>query len=176
MSPSAPRIYGMRRAWTADRIAGREMRAAGLHESTPLGATDRLLRHAERTARGCERSPRPALHLAILTCMDSRIDPAGLFGLAPGDAQILRNAGGAATDDVIKSVRLTQENFGVRDVVVVQHRGCVALDDPADPRRSVARALAAISRAPGLTVNARGFVLDIPSGTLTEVHPRLTTT
>lgn len=176
MSPSAPRIYGMRRAWTADRIAGREMRAAGLHQSTPLGATDRLLLHAEGTARGCERSPRPALHLAILTCMDSRIDPAGLFGLALGDAQILRNAGGAATEDVIASVRLTQENFGVRDVVVVQHRGCVALDDPADPRRSVARALAALSRAPGLTVNARGFVLDIPSGRLTEVHPRLITT
>jgi hypothetical protein len=52
--------------------------------------------------------------------VDSRIDPAGLFGLAPGDAQILRNAGGEATDDVIDSVRLTQENFGVGDVMVVQ--------------------------------------------------------
>lgn len=167
--------YGMRRTWTPDRIAGREMRSAGLDRSTPLGATDRLVQHAERTSRGLERSPRPALHLAILTCMDSRIDPAGLFGLAPGDAQILRNAGGAATDDVINSVRLTQENFGVRDVLVVQHRGCVAVDDPADPRRSVARALAALSRAPGLTINARGFVLDLPSGKLAEVHPRLLT-
>jgi carbonic anhydrase len=62
--------------------------------------------------------------LAIVTCMDSRIEPLGLFGLAPGDAKILRNAGGRVTDDVLRTLVLAVYLLGVTRVVVMPHTRC----------------------------------------------------
>jgi carbonic anhydrase len=67
---------------------------------------------------------RPRLRTAILTCMDARIDPAILFGLKPGEAHILRNAGARATPDVLRSLAVSQAMLGTREVLVLAHTEC----------------------------------------------------
>ena len=75
----------------------------------------------------------PARHLAVVACMDARLDTYGTLGLANGEAHIIRNAGGIVTDDVIRSLCLSQRLLGTREVVLVHHTGCglqtVAEDD-----------------------------------------------
>ena len=68
--------------------------------------------------------PQAAKGLAVLTCMDSRIDPLGMLGLAPGDAKILRNAGARVTDDVLRTLVLAHYLLGVERVMVVAHTNC----------------------------------------------------
>jgi carbonic anhydrase len=67
---------------------------------------------------------RPARKLAVVTCMDARIDPARLLGLEPGDAHVLRNAGGAVTADVRRSLVISQRLLGTQDILVIRHTGC----------------------------------------------------
>ncbi|MEU4535836.1 carbonic anhydrase [Streptosporangium sp. NPDC023825] len=67
---------------------------------------------------------RAARGLALVTCMDSRIDPLGLFGLKPGDAKILRNAGARVTDDVLRTLVLAVDLLGVERVLVMPHTDC----------------------------------------------------
>ncbi len=67
---------------------------------------------------------RAARGLAVLTCMDSRIDPLGMLGLVPGDAKILRNAGARVTDDVLRTLVLASHLLGVDRVMVVEHTDC----------------------------------------------------
>lgn len=62
--------------------------------------------------------------LAIVTCIDSRIDPLAVFGLEPGDAKILRNAGARVTDDVLRTLALATAALGVKRIAVVQHTDC----------------------------------------------------
>ena len=69
-------------------------------------------------------SPRAATGLGIVTCMDSRIEPLTMLGLEPGDAKILRNAGGRVTPDVLRSLVLATASLGVTHVAVVHHTGC----------------------------------------------------
>jgi carbonic anhydrase len=69
-------------------------------------------------------SAQPSRRLAIVTCMDCRIDPLSGFGIAVGEAHVLRNAGGAVTDDVIRSLAISQRKLGTREVMVVRHTGC----------------------------------------------------
>lgn len=71
-----------------------------------------------------ELEPRAAKGLGVLTCMDSRIDPLGMLGLAPGDAKILRNAGARVTDDVLRTLVLADHLLGVDRVMVVAHTNC----------------------------------------------------
>ncbi len=71
-----------------------------------------------------ELEPRAARGLGVLTCMDSRIDPLALLGLAPGDAKILRNAGARVTDDVLRTLVLAAHLLGVDRVMVVAHSSC----------------------------------------------------
>lgn len=66
----------------------------------------------------------PAWRLAVVTCMDARIDPARLLGLEPGDAHVLRNAGGAITADVRRSLVISQRLLGTREIKVIRHTGC----------------------------------------------------
>lgn len=79
--------------------------------------------------------------LAVVTCIDSRIDPLAVFGLDPGDAKILRNAGARVTDDVLRSLALAVASLGVTRIAVVHHTDCKmasATDD--ELREAVARA------------------------------------
>jgi carbonic anhydrase len=67
---------------------------------------------------------RPARRLAVVTCMDTRVDPRAVFGLALGEAHLLRNAGGRVTDDVLRSLALSSGILGVDTVVLMQHTQC----------------------------------------------------
>ena len=67
---------------------------------------------------------RPSLRLAIVTCMDSRLDVFAALGLENGQAHILRNAGGVITDDVIRSLAVSQRRLGTREVMLIQHTDC----------------------------------------------------
>lgn len=67
---------------------------------------------------------RPRRGVVILTCMDARIQPERFLGLAPGDAQVIRNAGGRVTEDVIRSIAISLECFGANQVVVIHHTDC----------------------------------------------------
>jgi len=136
----------------------------------------------------------PALHTTILTCMDSRIDVFALFGLALGEVHVLRNAGGVVTDDVVRSLTISQRKLGTRDVLLVQHTGCglaMFTDEEfaeelaedvgmrpqwrtfafADPAVNVRRGMARLRHDPFLLPGTvvRGFVLDIEEFTLEEV-------
>jgi carbonic anhydrase len=66
----------------------------------------------------------PARHFAILTCMDARLDPAKYAGLAEGDAHVIRNAGGRATDDAIRSLVISHKLLGTREWFVIHHTNC----------------------------------------------------
>jgi carbonic anhydrase len=76
-------------------------------------------RHGHR-----ELATAPLLHLAVLTCMDSRLDLFGALGLNLGDAHLIRNAGGLATDDAVRSLLLSQRLLGTRSVMVIHHTRC----------------------------------------------------
>ena len=69
---------------------------------------------------------RPKTRVAIVTCMDSRLHVAQALGLALGDAHILRNAGGRVTDDMIRSLVISQQQMGTREIVVLHHTDCGA--------------------------------------------------
>src|SRR3954462_10278505 len=66
----------------------------------------------------------PARHFAILTCMDARLDPAGYAGLSEGDAHVIRNAGGRASDDAIRSLVISYKLLGTREWFVIHHTDC----------------------------------------------------
>lgn len=141
-------------------------------------------------------SVRPALRLAVVSCMDSRIDLFEVLGLRNGEAHIIRNAGGVVTDDVVRSLLLSQRALGTERVLLVHHTDCglhkvdeeefgreveaevgrplpfalEAFDDlDDDVRRSIAR----VRGNPflGRTVEVRGFVYDVDTGELREVTP-----
>src|SRR3954453_21095050 len=99
-------------------------------------ATDELLENNERFTAGFahgELEAQPVRPVVLVTCMDARIDPAVALGLVPADAHVLRNAGGLVTDDVVRSLPISQHAFGTREVMVVQHAMFVihALDENA---------------------------------------------
>jgi carbonic anhydrase len=148
---------------------------------------------AEKLAAPGMASP-PRRKVAVLTCMDARIDPAQILGLQQGDAHVIRNAGGLVTEDAIRSLSASQRLLGTEEVVVMMHEGCglhgasedeftqTLLDDGVLPtwrlggfrdieatlRDSVAR----LSSAPELSARdqIRGFVFDPETGGLREVE------
>ncbi len=89
-------------------------------------AIDALLRNAVINEAGFAgpRAMIPALHVSIVTCMDSRIDPFRIFGLDSGEAHILRNAGGIVTDDILRSLVLSQRLLATQEVIVMYHSKC----------------------------------------------------
>lgn len=70
------------------------------------------------------RYAEPVMHLVVLTCMDARIDVAALLGLRPGDAHVIRNAGGRATTDAINAIAISQAVLGTSEVMVMHHTQC----------------------------------------------------
>jgi carbonic anhydrase len=160
-------------------------------------ATDQLLANNAAYASRFSRDhlpQRPAKKVALVTCMDARLDPAQALGLLAGDAHVLRNAGGLVTEDVIRSLVISQHLLGTEEVMVVQHTGCgmANLSEPAvkaqieagtgvrpsfalgafdDLDASVRRSVALIRESPYVpnTDAVRGFVYDIETGRLREV-------
>jgi carbonic anhydrase len=96
-----------------------------------VGAIDELLaRHRAGRATFAvgadddQLTARPKLRITVLTCMDARINLFEALGLRRGDAHILRNAGGLATDDALRSLVLSQQMLGTQEIMVIQHTGC----------------------------------------------------
>jgi carbonic anhydrase len=159
--------------------------------------TAQLMRNNERYAAafsGGELAPAPRLKTAIVTCMDARIDPARILGLEPGDTHVIRNAGGVVTDDVIRSLAISQHELGTREILVIQHTRCglLGLDDEAlarqleqaagsrppwpaggfsDLEASVREGTGRLRDSPFLVERdrVRGFVYEVESGRVREV-------
>lgn len=96
------------------------------HTHGPLSASE-IAAHNQNYVREQfvgMRPLRPAREMAVVACMDSRMAVFALLGLEPGDAHIIRNAGGVVTDDVIRSLTLSQRAMGTRGIVIVQHTDC----------------------------------------------------
>src|SRR5262249_60626238 len=92
-----------------------------------MGTIDKLLANNESfPAALAERhlDVRPSRRLAIVTCMDSRLDVFAALGLGDGEAHVLRNAGGVVTDDVIRSLAISQRKLGTTDVMLIHHTNC----------------------------------------------------
>jgi carbonic anhydrase len=139
-------------------------------------------------ARANVADPRPSRHLAVVTCMDARIDVFAALGLHLGEAHVIRNAGGRVTDDVLRSLALSSHVLGVQEVVVVQHTKCglagvtdqelreltgadlgfFPIDDHAAALREDVDQLAATPFLTPLTVIA-GFIYNVESGELKDV-------
>jgi carbonic anhydrase len=149
--------------------------------------------HAEELAAP-GLSPRPQRKVAVLSCMDTRIDLFPMLGLERGDAHIIRNAGGLVTDDAIRSLSASQRLLGTEEVVVVMHEGCGLHGASEDEYRTMLAAdgvmpnwrlgafddveatlrgsLARLRSAPELPArtHVRGFVFDPENGSLREVN------
>lgn len=80
--------------------------------------------YAETFGQKAKLPAPPARHFAILTCMDARLDPAKFAGLAEGDAHVIRNAGGRASDDAIRSLVISYKLLGTKEWFVIHHTGC----------------------------------------------------
>jgi carbonic anhydrase len=162
-----------------------------------MSVTDELLQnaaqYAERFDQGGLPLP-PAKRVAVLACMDARLNPYGLLGLSEGDAHVIRNAGGVVTDDEIRSLAISQRLLGTEEIILIHHTDCgmltfgddefrrqvqadtgikpewaaEAFDDlEEDVRQSIAR----IKSSPFIPRkdSVRGFVYDVKTGRLDEV-------
>jgi len=162
-----------------------------------MSATDELLANNKRYS-GAFPGPvpgRPSLGVAVVACMDARMDVYGLLGLSPGQAHVLRNAGGEVTEDVLRSLTISQHELGTTEIILIHHSQCgmqtftnkefkarleaetghkprwasLAFSDlDADVRKSIAR----VKACPFLTSTreVRGFVFDVETGSLREVR------
>jgi carbonic anhydrase len=160
--------------------------------------TDELLANASRYAETFDRGELPlppAKKVAVLACMDARLNVYGLLGLAEGDAHVIRNAGGVVTEDEIRSLAISQRLLGTTEIVLIHHTDCgmltfgdeefrsqihdetgikpgwpaEAFDDlDTDVRQSIAR----IQASPFIPnkESVRGFVYDVHTGALREVE------
>ncbi len=161
-----------------------------------MSVTDELLRNNEEYATTFE-GPLPlppSRQIAIVACMDARLDVYRVLGLAEGEAHVIRNAGGVVTDDEIRSLAISQRLLGTREIVLIHHTDCGMLtftDDDfaamlaeeagrqpewraqafADPAEDVRRQMARVQDSPYIphTDQVRGFVFDVADGALREV-------
>jgi carbonic anhydrase len=136
----------------------------------------------------------PAKGVAIVACMDARLNPYGLLGLQEGDAHVIRNAGGVITDDEIRSLAISQRLLGTEEVMLIHHTDCGMLtfadddfrrqvqDDTgikpewaaetfSDLDEDVRQSIARIKASPFVPKkdNVRGFVYEVETGNLREV-------
>jgi carbonic anhydrase len=162
-----------------------------------VSITDQLLESAQRYEASFDKGDLPmppARKVAIVACMDARVNPYGLLGLSEGDAHVIRNAGGVITDDQVRSLAISQRLLGTEEIVLIHHTDCGMLtftddefkrsiqDDTGikpewavetfpdldeDVRQSIARvkASAFIPRKDSV----RGFVYEVETGHLREV-------
>src|SRR5688500_18246425 len=122
-------------------------------------------------------SPHPRRKLAVLTCMDARIEPLSLLGLEVGDAHIIRNAGGLVTDDAIRSLSASQSMLDTDEIVLVMHEDCGMHGAPLeiggfdDLERALRDGVERLRASEELTARdtIRGFVFDPETGALREV-------
>ena len=122
-------------------------------------------------------SARPRRKLAVLTCMDARIEPLSLLDLGVGDAHVIRNAGGLVTDDALRSLGISQRALGTEEIVLVMHEDCGMQGAPAevggfdDLEAALRDGMERLRASEGLTARdqIRGFIFDPDTGELREV-------
>jgi carbonic anhydrase len=163
-----------------------------------VSVTDELVGNAARYAATFDKGDLPmppARHVAVVACMDARLNPYGLLGLSEGDAHVIRNAGGVITSDELRSLAISQRLLGTTEIILIHHTDCGMLtftddefrraieaevgikpawaaeaftDLDADVRQSIGRILA----DPFIPhkESVRGFVYDVRTGGLREVE------
>ena len=92
-----------------------------------MSTTDELLLNARSYAAGFDKGQLPlppARRVAVLACMDARLNPYGILGLQEGDAHVIRNAGGVVTDDEIRSLAISQRLLGTEEIILIHHTDC----------------------------------------------------
>jgi carbonic anhydrase len=162
-----------------------------------MGVIDELIANNEAYAARAEEGHlpvEPSRHLAIVTCMDSRLDVFAALGLGDGQAHVLRNAGGVITDDVIRSLALSQRKLGTREVMLIHHDDCglqkvsddgfrdelraatgvapaFAIESFVDVEADVRQSILRVRRSDFLPYRdaVRGFVYDVDTHALREV-------
>ncbi|MET7367298.1 carbonic anhydrase [Streptomyces sp. NPDC005566] len=160
--------------------------------------TDRLVEANARYADAFSdpgMDARPVLHVAVVACMDARLDLHKALGLELGDCHTIRNAGGVVTDDVIRSLTISQRALGTRSVILIHHTNCGlesltedfrqelehevgqrpvwAVEAYTDADQDVRQSMQRVRTSPFLlhTDDIRGFVFDVTTGLLREIPP-----
>src|SRR5215218_6070456 len=103
------------------------MRPVSRRGGAQMTVTEELLRSAERYAQAFDKGGLPmppAKHVAVVACMDARLNPYGLLGLAEGDAHVIRNAGGVITADELRSLAISQRLLGTTEIILIHHTDC----------------------------------------------------
>jgi len=162
-----------------------------------VSVTDELLRNNAEFASSFsdgELPMPPSRNLAVVACMDARLNVYALLGLGAGEAHVIRNAGGVVSEDVIRSLAISQRLLGTREVILVHHTDCgmltftddqlkadieadtgvrphFALEAFSDLERDIRQSIARIKASPFVPHKdaVRGFVYDVRSGALQEV-------
>jgi carbonic anhydrase len=162
-----------------------------------MSVTDDLLKNNEEYARGFDKGDLPlppAKGVAVVACMDARLDVHGMLGLELGDAHVIRNAGGVITDDEIRSLVISQRLLGTTEIVLIHHTGCgmltfsddevkdqieadvgvrppFALESFGDLEGNVRESIDKIKTNPFIPNkdSVRGFVYEVETGRLREV-------
>ncbi|HEX8857665.1 MAG TPA: carbonic anhydrase [Actinomycetes bacterium] len=162
-----------------------------------MSVTDELLQrneaYAQQFSTGSLAMP-PARNIAVVACMDARLNVYGLLGLQEGEAHVIRNAGGVVTDDVIRSLLISQRLLGTQEIILIHHTDCgmltfsddevkdavhadtglkppFALEAFGDLETDVRQSIARIKASPFVPnkTSVRGFVFDVATGRLNEV-------
>jgi carbonic anhydrase len=162
-----------------------------------MTVTDELLRNNAEFARSFSKGDLPmppSRNLAVVACMDARLNVYALLGLREGEAHVIRNAGGVVSEDAIRSLAISQRLLGTREVVLVHHTDCgmltftddqlkadieaetgvrphFALEAFSDLERDIRQSIARIKASPFVPHRdaVRGFVYDVRTGALQEV-------
>ena len=162
-----------------------------------MSTTDELVKNAEAYAESFDKGDLPlppAKKVAVLACMDARVNPYGILGLEEGDAHVIRNAGGVVTDDEIRSLAISQRLLGTEEIILIHHTDCGMLTFTDDDFRrqiqedtgvkpewaaetfpdldeDVRQSRARIEASPFIPNknSVRGFVYEVETGKLREV-------
>lgn len=162
-----------------------------------MGVIDNLVANNEEFARAFTESGldvRPSRKIVVVACMDSRLDLFQLLGLKNGEAHMLRNAGGVITDDMIRSIAISQRKLGTEAVMLIHHTKCggqtitddgfraelqeatgvapaFAIESFTDTEADVRQSIHRVRRSPFVlhTDQVRGFIYDVDTGRLAEV-------
>ncbi len=163
-----------------------------------MSVTDELLANAERYAATFDKGSLPlppAKQVAVVACMDARLNPYGMLGLSEGDAHVIRNAGGVITQSELRSLAISQRLLGTKEIVLIHHTECGMLTFTDDEFRAqiladtgiepawtaeafddldtdIKQSIARIQAEPSIPLkdSIRGFVYDVATGRLREVN------
>ena len=162
-----------------------------------MSVTDELLQNNAAYAEGFDKGDLPippAKKVAVVACMDARLNPAAILGIGEGDAHVIRNAGGVVTDDAIRSLTISQRELGTEEIVLIHHTQCGmqtfteddfrsklqretgmtptwAAESFGDLEEDVRQSISRIKASPFIPRkdSVRGFVYEVETGRLREV-------